>query len=290
MKKINILLISVMAIVSISCEQPPLDTEKEKEAIVALIEEETQSYYDKDFERWSNCYAQSDDNIWIFARQDWHDYGEGWKTQADGMKSAFETEKEINREVKEPVEVKIYDNSAWIVFDNEAFDENGESLEKVKVTYFLEKVNDKWKIIYSNRVVGSSYYLVDWATLDMILYAKSLGKSSEDIGKFFAERAKKEWAAELKYEDYQNAIVNNVRNRTPIDGFKILEEDADHVVLTSSGMISNLKKNGTLNEVTYEEYLKLGETFWTEVGDHVGADFRVEIMDQGLKFSVSKRQ
>ena len=289
MKKIIILLILVITLLPVGCEPPPVDLEKEKEAIIALIEEETQSYYDKDFDRWSACYVQSDDNMWIIASQNWHDYRDGWEAQAEAFKPDFETEKLVNREVKRPIEVKVYDKSAYIVFENEVFDENNESQEKVRVTYFLEKPEDKWKIIYTNRVYGSTYYLVDWAALDMIQYAKSLGKSPEDIGKFFAERAKKDWAAELAYEDYQNAIVNNFRNRTPKDGFTIHEEDSDHVVFTSSGMVSNLKKNGTLNEVTYEEFLKLGETFWTEVGDHVGADFSKEITDQGLKVSLTKR-
>ncbi len=289
MKKAIVLIISVFSLVILGCQQP-MDPDKEKEAIITLIEEETQSYYDKDFDQWGSFYAQTDDNIWMMASQAWHEYRDGWKTQADAMKSAFDTEKEINREVKKPIEVKIYDKSAYIVFENELFDENEESLEKVRVTYFLEKMDDKWKIVYSNRIYGSSYYLVDWAALDMILYAKSLGKSPEDIGSFFAERAKKEWAAELTYTDYQNAIINNFRNRTPKDGFKILEEDDDHVIFTASGMISNLKKNGTLNEVTYEEFLKLGETFWIGVGNHVGADFSKEITDQGLKISVSKKE
>ena len=123
----------------------------------------------------------------------------------------------------------------------------------------------------------------------MIQYAKSLGKSPEEVGKFFAERAKKDWAAEMEYDDFQNVVVNNFRNSTPEDGFTILEEDSNHAVFTSSGMVSNLEKNGTVNEVTYEEYINLDETFWAEVADHVGADFTEEITDQGLKVSVSKK-
>lgn len=289
MKKVIVLIILAISLVNLSYEQPPSDPEKEKEAIMALIEEETQSYYDKDFDRWSACYIHSDDNIWIMSQRNQHDYRDGWKTHADAMKSAFETEKEINREVKKPIQIKVYDQSAWIVFEGEQFDENEESVVKQRVTYFLEKPDDKWKIIYTNRVYGSTYYFVDWADLNMILYAKSLGKSPEDIGKFFAERAKKEWGADIKYEDLQNVIVNNFRDITPKNGFTILEEDSDHVVFTSTGMVPNLKKNGTLNEVTYEEYLKLGETFWAQVGDHAGADFKEEITDQGLTVSVSKR-
>jgi len=289
MKQIIILLILVITLLPVGCEPPPVDLEKEKEAIIALIEEETQSYYDGDFDRWSACYVQSDDNMWIIASRTWHDYRDGWGNQAEAFKPDFETEKLVNREVKKPIEVKVYDKSAYIVFENEVFDENNESQEKVRVTYFLEKPEDKWKIIYTNRVYGSTYYLVDWAALDLILYARTLGKSPEDLGKFYAERAKKRWAAELNYEDFQNTVVNNFRNGTPKEGFTIHEEDSDHVVFTSSGMVSNLKKNGTLNEVTYEEYLKLDETFWTEVGDHVGADFSEEITDQGLKVSVTKR-
>ena len=289
MKQIIILLILVITLLPVGCEPPPVDLEKEKEAIIALIEEETQSYYDGDFDRWSACYVQSDDNMWIIASRTWHDYRDGWGNQAEAFKPDFETEKLVNREVKKPIEVKVYDKSAYIVFENEVFDENNESQEKVRVTYFLEKPEDKWKIIYTNRVYGSTYYLVDWAALDLILYARTLGKSPEDLGKFYAERAKKRWAAELNYEDFQNTVVNNFRNGTPKEGFTIHEEDSDHVVFTSSGMVSNLKKNGTLNEVTYEEFLKLGETFWSEVGDHVGADFSEEITDQGLKISVTKR-
>lgn len=289
MKKMIALLFLSIPFMNLSCEKPPPDPEKEKEAIIALIEEETQSYYDKDYDRWSSCYVHSDENIWIMSQKNWHDYRDGWENQSEGMKSAFESEKEINREVKKPIEIKVYDKSAWIVFESEQFDENEESVTKQRVTYFLEKHEDKWKIIYTNRVYGSTYYLVDWATLDMIQYAKSLGKSPEDIGNFFAESAKTDWASEMKYGDYQNTIVNNFRNNTPKDGFKILEEDSNHVVFSSSGMVSNLAKNGTLNEVTYEEYLKLGETFWTQIGNHVGADFSMEKTDQGLKVSASKR-
>lgn len=289
MKKIIVLLILALPLVNLSCEQPQSDPEKEKEAIIALIEEESQSYYDKDFERWSDFYVHSDDNIWILAQRNYHDYRDGWENMADNMKPAFETEKEINREVKKPIHVKVYGKSAWIVFESEQFDENNDSVVKQIATYFLEKQDDKWKIIYTNRVYDSTYYLADWAQLDMIQYAKSLGKSPEDIGKFWAEHAKKDWAAEMKYEDYQNTIVNNFRNNTPKDGFTILEEDENHVVFTSNGMFSNLKKSGTLNDVTYEEYLKLGETFWTQVGDHVGADFTKEITADGLKISLSKR-
>src|SRR5210317_1817588 len=131
MKKAIVLIISVFSLVILGCQQP-MDPDKENEAIITLIEEETQSYYDKDFDRWGSVYTQTDENIWMMASQAWHEYRDGWKTQADAMKSAFDTEKEINREVKKPIEVKIYDKSAYIVFENELFDENEESLEKVR--------------------------------------------------------------------------------------------------------------------------------------------------------------
>ena len=120
MKKIIVLLILAMSLVKIGCDQPPVvDLEKEKEAIIALIEEESQSYYDRDLDRWSAFYTQSDDNIWIVAQKNTYDYRDGWEAQLDVLKPAFETEQQVNREVKKPLQVKIYDKSAWIVFESE---------------------------------------------------------------------------------------------------------------------------------------------------------------------------
>ena len=289
MKKVFILLISVLSIANVYCQQS-LDVNKEKEAIISLIEEETQSYYDKDFERWSDCYVKRDDIIWMAASKTWNNYRVGWEAQAAFHKPSFETEKMVNREAKKPITVKIYDKSAWIVFDNEVINEDGESTEKVRVTYFLEKPVDEWKIVYSNRIYTGSYYLAEWPTINLIAYAKSLGKSSEDIGSFYYQNAKENWLSEIGYEDYQNTVINEYTNLTPLDGMKILEQDGDHVIFTATGFATNLKKEGSLDNVSYKEYLAVGDTFWTKAGDHIGADYNQEIMDYGVKVSVSKKK
>ena len=289
MKKVILMLISILASANVNCQQSA-DDNKEKEAIIALIQEETQSYYDKDFERWSNCYVKSDDNLWMAASRTWNDYRVGWEVQADFHKTSFETEKMVNIEAKKPIIIKIYDKSAWIVFDNEVINEEGESTEKVRVTYFLEKPVDKWKIVYSNRIYKGSYYLAEWPMINLIAYAKSLGKNSEDIGSFNYENTKENLGSDLGYEDYQNAIINQYTNLTPPDGMNILEQDDNHVIFIATGFATNLKKEGSIDNVSYKEYLAVDETFWTKLGDHFGADYNQGITDDGVKVSVSKKK
>jgi hypothetical protein len=289
MKNLIIVLISVFAVSSLYCQQSSTQ-DKEKEAIIALIEEETQSYYDRDFERWSECYIHSDDNVRMLASKTWHNYLDGFEKHKNDIKSSFETEKETNREKKKPLTVKVYDKSAWIVFENEVFSEEGDSTEKVWVTYFLEKPENDWKIVYSNRIYSNSYYMAEWPRVNMIAYAKSIGKNPEDIGNFFYENAKTDWGSELGYDDFQNAVINEYTYLAPPEGMKILEQDDDHVIFTATGFATNLKKEGSLNNVSYAEYLAVGDTFWTKAGDFMGANFTQEITDKGVKVSVSKKK
>ena len=57
MKKVITVLIAFVNIVNYSCKEK-IDFRKEKEAIMAVIKEETAAYYASDFERWCTFYLQ----------------------------------------------------------------------------------------------------------------------------------------------------------------------------------------------------------------------------------------
>ena len=131
-----------------------IDIEKEKEAILALITEETNAYHDKDFERFAECYVQNEINIRILGGEGEFSYTVGWEKVGSGFKESFENNPDPtpNNEVKKNFKIKVYNDCAWIVFEEEDFNDNGESNGKGIGTNFLEKVDGKWKIAYLSRV------------------------------------------------------------------------------------------------------------------------------------------
>ena len=63
------------------------------------------------------------------------------------------------REVRTPIRIKIYEKSAWFVFDNEAFNNKGEVVGTQIQTNFLEKHDGSWKIVYKNSIRTSDYWV-----------------------------------------------------------------------------------------------------------------------------------
>ena len=155
MKKYLMPLVLLVFFAGTSCHHhEKIDIEKEKEAILALITEETQAYHDKDYERFAACYVQDESNIRILGGEGEFSYIVGWEEVGSGFKEWFENNPDPtpNNEVKKNFKIKVYNDCAWIVFEEEDFNDDGESNGKGIGTNFLEKVDGKWKIAYLSRV------------------------------------------------------------------------------------------------------------------------------------------
>ena len=260
----------------------------DEEAILELIEEETASYYDINYERWQKNYVKSTDNVWLISSKGNYDTYFDWASYDEQFKSAFEEEKRVNREFKSPVKLKVYEDSAWILFNNEVFDEEGNTLETQLVTYFLEKKDDRWKIIYSNRIYPSTYHDADWGLLNNISYAKHIGKSPQDIASFHAERSIKEQGENLNYESYLDQLMSAWSNASPTRALQILEQNDVQVVFMAKDIAINLERSGSIGGVTYDEYLLYIQTYWSYLGDEVGAIYDQVYAGDGIQVSVSK--
>ena len=132
-----------------------IDIEKEKEAILALIAEETNAYHDKDFERFADCYVQNEFNIRILGGENEKmSYTVGYEKVGSSFEELLENNPEPtpNNEVEKNIKIKVYNDCAWVVFEEEDFTDEGESNGKGIGTNFLEKVDGKWKIAYLSRV------------------------------------------------------------------------------------------------------------------------------------------
>lgn len=154
MKKYVLTIFALVLLAGTSC-QKKVDIEKEKEAILALITEETQAYHDKDYERFAACYVQDENNIRILGGENEKmSYTVGYEKVGSGFKELFENNPDPtpNNEVKKNIKIKVYNDCAWVVFEEEDFTNEGESNGKGIGTNFLEKVDGKWKIAYLSRV------------------------------------------------------------------------------------------------------------------------------------------
>jgi len=155
MKKYVFTILALVLLAGTTFCQKKVDIEKEKEAILALITEETNAYHDKDFERFAACYVQDETNIRILGGENEKiSYTVGWEGVGSSFKELFENNPDPtpNREVKKNFTIKVYKDCAWIVFEEEDFTDAGESNGKGIGTNFLEKVDGKWKIAYLSRV------------------------------------------------------------------------------------------------------------------------------------------
>ena len=158
MKKYVLSLFAMLLLAGAFCQEK-IDIEKEKAAIIAVIEEETNAYYDNDFDRLAATWVQDETNIWLNVGKGGYIYGVGWEEIGSGFKEYIENNPEPGKikEVKTNYKIKVYQESAWAVFDNETYNSEGELTNKSIHVEFLEKVNGEWKIVYLSIVSTSSF-------------------------------------------------------------------------------------------------------------------------------------
>lgn len=140
--------------------QNKVDVAKEKEAIKAVIQAETQAYYDKDFDLFASVYKHDKSIVDLRASSTYYSFVTGWKDNSDNIKEYMKNNPQPvkNPEVKKNFRIHVYlNNTAWAVFDNFIYDEKGEVENKSIGVNFLEKINGKWKIVFLSRVDASSY-------------------------------------------------------------------------------------------------------------------------------------
>jgi len=310
MKKYLLILIAIAIPLSVLC-QGKVDIEKEKAAIIALIEEETASYYASDYNRWAATQVQDETNISTQAWNNGFNYITGWDSISAGIKPYIIEKKEIQKEVKSNYKIKIYNGSAWVVFDNEIFDKSGKSAGKFIATVFLEKRDNKWKSVYRNRIEVSSYYSPNAAEglpnvpvgdrylnmvgqtnsfiLNSINYAKSMGKTVEDIANFTGDQFKISWNKANGYNGLVNGVKYNLVCYLPNGELKILEQDDNHVKFSAKDIFPYLKNNSPLYNVTYDEYLTFLKIANGKIAEYMGAEFTQKVENDEIIMTIKKK-
>lgn len=157
---LSALIIAAFAVTG--CEKA-LDIEKEKAAIIEVMNKETTTYIDRDFEGMFSTHVQDSTNIRLTAGADNYVFAEGWE-DVSGHMTGNETEDELSADLHITVEktnyrFKICPQSAFVICDQKwisSYDEDVIEIESIQVRY-LEKVEGEWKISFVSFIGTSGY-------------------------------------------------------------------------------------------------------------------------------------
>ncbi len=144
------------------CEQK-IDYEKERAAIIKVIDKETQSYIDRDFDAMASTHVHDSLNMRLTAGADNYVFAEGWDQVSKHM-TGEETEDDLGPDIHIKVEktnyrMKIYPKSAFVVCDQKwisSYDNDTTVINSIQVR-FLEKIQGEWKISFVSFVGTSGY-------------------------------------------------------------------------------------------------------------------------------------
>jgi len=164
--KYTILFALIIAAFAISGCEKAIDYEKEKAAIIALMEKETQTYIDRDFEGMFSTHVQDSLNMRLTAGADNYVFAEGWEDVSRHMISD-ETEDDLGVDIHITVErtnfrMKIYPVSAFVVCDQKWISQYEEEVVEMKSVQvrFLEKIEGEWKISFVS-FIGIDGYMME---------------------------------------------------------------------------------------------------------------------------------
>jgi hypothetical protein len=138
--------------------------EREKAAILEVIERQAASFWAKDFQRWADTWVHAP----YVRRVGWSETGgvvsvDGWEAIGARMKKNMTDDPKPNptpaKLVRERLNFRIYPDVAWVTFEQHAvstgeprFDMPGLSYE----TRIFERHDGKWKVAYLGYVLAGN--------------------------------------------------------------------------------------------------------------------------------------
>jgi len=162
MKYLTLLLAASMVLIFSGCKET-IDYEKERQAIIDVINRETDAYLERDFEAVYETHVHDSLNMRLTAGADNYVFLEGWEAVKRHL-SSDETEDDLSPELHIKVDkcnyrMKIYPGSAFVVCDqiwSSAFDEDTTEIKSIQVR-FLEKIEGQWRISFVSWIGTSGY-------------------------------------------------------------------------------------------------------------------------------------
>ena len=162
--KTNLILFLVLAMLAATACQEQIDVDKEKEAIIAVINAESVAYLARDMETLSTYMVKDSSNIRVRANKWEYEYTVGWEKLNELYEEDFANDSawatfDNPRFERKNFNIKVYPKSAWAVFKTIYMWEEDTVTNKWKSieSRILEKVDGEWKITYVSSIGKSSY-------------------------------------------------------------------------------------------------------------------------------------
>lgn len=134
-----------------------LDYEKEKAAIMAVLEGESTAFWEKDYDKFISYWVQED----YIRTMGWWEAGgvtvvEGWDERKKRTKEHMATSPDANptatQVIRENINLRIFEDVAWMTFDQYGEDTGDELMDMPglsRETRIFEKIDGQWKIAYT---------------------------------------------------------------------------------------------------------------------------------------------
>jgi hypothetical protein len=159
----TILFILAIALTGVfGCEQE-INMDKERAAIIAVINQETDAYLERDYESVYATHVQDSLNMRLTAGPDSYVFLEGWE-QIGKHLLGDETEDDLSPDLHITVEkynyrMKIYPGSAFVVCDQKWTSQYGGDVNEINSIQvrFLEKIEGEWKVSFVSWIGTSGY-------------------------------------------------------------------------------------------------------------------------------------
>ena len=158
MKKYLFTLIVFSLMAGASCQEK-INIDKEKEAIKAVIENETNSNYAKNFDQQKKSFLQDESLIGISAGKGGYTYMKGWDKISSNYEENHKNSPSPSTDKLEfkNYNIKVYPESAWAVYEQIRYNSEGDFVNNNLQTRVLEKINGEWKIVYLSYIFTTSY-------------------------------------------------------------------------------------------------------------------------------------
>lgn len=136
------------------------------------------------------------------------------------------------------------------------------------------------------------FYLMSGNIAVGIAGAKEAGMSPREYASFCGNQFKHSWNKEAGFKGFaQGTLANYESGRRENDpAIEILEQSSDKLVFSYYNNFKTLYNNGPMFGTTYEEFLIWVDLVYRQIGEHLGATYQQEEMeDDRLKISITKK-
>lgn len=125
--------------------------------------------------------------------------------------------------------------------------------------------------------------------LNTINYAKSLGKTVEEVATFTGDQFKTSWNTAAGFPGFVRTTLNICGYIYPEGDLKILEQSDKMVKFQLKSLYPDLVKAGQVFNVTYQEYLTFTRILFERIADSMESRFTVTESGDGWIATITRK-